>query len=387
MHVRHLSRVSDDVLGARSPTLPKPGISSNPLDKIYKTANESITSQGRTKMLKQHPFFVQYSNILTTMNRESKTNADAQLAGIVALTSMFITDSTIDLQTMVHVIEDECSLINTVHRAIVANPKLPRISSLGLRILSHVAHASHSLKQEIIQENGLATAVAVLNQHKGDVSAVRSSLCLLTVLLNSNRSNNSTAKIKFQRIPMIGVLLNTILKDNIDDAPTVEWALAICSYVEHYGGRNLLSTICTAVSTHATDIGIIRSALSALSSLGKIPMNQHILVGSCGIFQLVRSILGESCCLLVLIFVCGLLCFLLFAYSCLFFVQMGAAACAHATNRLISYMSIFLEHRFKAGHKRCDNESMHLDHRCIDLCTRKGSIAEKQYNGGGNSKT
>jgi hypothetical protein len=291
--------------------------------------------------LKQHPFFVQYSNLLVSMNRESKTNADAQLAGIVALTSMFITDSTIDLQTMVHVIEDECSLINTVLRAIVANPKLPRICSLGLRILSHVAHASHSLKQEIIQENGLATAVAVLNQHKGDVSAVRSSLCLLTVLLNSNRSNNSSAKIKFQRIPMIGVLLNTILKDNIDDAPTVEWALAICSYVEHYGGRNLLSTICTAVSTHATDIGIIRSALSALCSLAKIPMNQHILVGSCGIFQLVRSILGESCCLLVFLFVCGLFCFLLLAYSCLFFVQMGAAACAHATNRLIIHVNFF----------------------------------------------
>lgn len=276
--------------------------------------------------LKQHPFFVQYSNILVSMNRESKTNADAQLAGIVALTSMFITDSTIDLQTMIHVIEDECSLINTVLRAILAT-KHPRICSLGLRILSHVAHASHSLKQEIIQENGLATAVAVLNQHKGDVSAVRSSLCLLTVLLNSNRSNNSSAKIKFQRIPMIGVLLNTILKDNIDDAPTVEWALAICSYVEHYGGRNLLSTICTAVSTHATDIGIIRSALSALCSLAKIPMNQHILVGSCGIFQLVRSILGESCCLLVFLFVCGLLCFLLLAHSCLFLLVLRANGC------------------------------------------------------------
>ena len=262
---------------------------------------ESKTDTGIVE-LKEHPFYVQYSNILVSMNRASSTDTDAQLAGIVALTSMFVAD-TIDLQTMVRVIEDECSLINTVHRAIVANPKQPRICSIGLRILSHVAHASYSLKQEIIQENGLESAVAVLKQHKGDVSAVRSSLCLLTVLLNSNRSNNPSAKIKFQRIPMIGVTLNTILKENIDDAPTVEWALAICSYVEHYGGRDLLSTICTAVSTHATDIAVIRSALSALCSLGKIPMNQHILVGSCGIFQLVRSILGESSCLLVFVFV------------------------------------------------------------------------------------
>ena len=246
--------------------------------------------------LSRHPTLLKYHKLLVQMTRDSRNDSAAQLLHLQNLCHLFSDALIIQLENnykaVLDKLERDCHFTKAVHRAIASNPAHPRVCSLGLRILAHMASIFPStINAELIfQHDCLTTAVDVLRTHAStDVSTLRSALCLLTTLLGC-RINHSSAVIKFQRIPMIGPTLNTIIKQNMDDATTIEWGLAACSYVGNYGGRNLLETICQALSTHPTDLGIVRASLSALCSLARIKMHQIVLIG-CGIFKLIRSLL------------------------------------------------------------------------------------------------
>jgi hypothetical protein len=247
--------------------------------------------------LERDPIFCKYQTILIDMTRASKSDTAAQLIGIKNLTSLFNSKTANDttsfpIEVIMRKLVQECHLTKAVHRSILNNSFHPRICSLGSRILANIV-SMHPIDHLIFQDNCLDTAVTILQTHDTDISAVRSALCLLSTLLSSKYTtgSNEPATLRFQRTQSVGLLLNKIIKNNLDDAVTVEWAIAVCCYVGHYGGRNLPVTICSALSTHPTDVGIVRSSLAALCSLGEIKMNQEILILRCGIFKILRSIL------------------------------------------------------------------------------------------------
>ena len=231
----------------------------------------------------------QYTNILIQLTRDSRNDTNAQLTGLTKLSSLF--SDTSDATSAISLqLETQSHLTKAVHRAITSNMTIPRICSIGLRILSHMGHLNEDISKTLLfKENVLETAVETLRTHNGDVGAVRSALCLLTTVLG--RANNESATIKFQRIHMIGSTLNAVLLQHIDDAPTVEWGLASCCFVGRYGGNDLPSTVICCIETHPTDLGVVRTGLSACCSLARTNESNRVSLIGCGAFDVARTCL------------------------------------------------------------------------------------------------
>ena len=229
-----------------------------------------------------------YTNVLIQLTRDSKNDTAAQLLGLRSLAPLFL-DASDTTRSLCEELENTSHLSKAVHRAVTSNMSHPRVVSIGLRILSHVANLLENASNDLIfKENVLPTCVQILQLHHTDIAAVRSALSLLNSVL---AKSNESGIVRFQRIHLIGATLNTVLNQNIEDAPTVEFGLAASAFVGNYGGIHLTSTISNCIESHPTDIGVVRAGLSACCHLARTSAANRMSLIASGAFQYCRAIL------------------------------------------------------------------------------------------------